>query len=87
MQNNISYSGKTDVGLRRGNNEDTYRLVPEKEYFLVADGLGGAAAGELASALFSEAAWEVFGNRDDRSTSRFQLGPCPQPPKTPAGRP
>jgi protein phosphatase len=67
MQYKISYSGKTDVGLRRSKNEDTYGIVPEKGYYLVADGMGGAAAGDLASGLFSEATSEIFRNTDYRS--------------------
>jgi protein phosphatase len=56
----IVFSGKSDVGLRRRENEDTYRIEPQLGFCLVADGVGGAVAGELASRLFSEAAWEVF---------------------------
>lgn len=52
--------GQTDMGLRRENNEDTYRARPETGFCLVADGMGGAAAGELASRIFAEIAVRIF---------------------------
>jgi protein phosphatase len=41
----------TDVGLRRQANEDAYALAPELGLFLVADGMGGHRAGQVASEL------------------------------------
>jgi serine/threonine protein phosphatase PrpC len=52
--------GKTDTGLRRSNNEDAFIVRPELGFCLVADGMGGAAAGEIASGLFAETTSEVF---------------------------
>jgi len=52
--------GKTDQGLVRTNNEDVFLAKPEHGFFLVADGMGGAAAGELASQIFMETALELF---------------------------
>jgi len=52
--------GKSDIGLKRPNNEDSYVLKPEKGLLVVADGMGGAAAGEVASQIFTETALEVF---------------------------
>jgi protein phosphatase len=57
---NIEFSGKTDVGLVRANNEDTFVINSEAVYCLVADGMGGAAAGETASRIFAQTAEEVF---------------------------
>ena len=56
----IAYFGKSDVGLKRANNEDAFLLRPDLGFCLVADGMGGAAAGELASGIFTETALEVF---------------------------
>ncbi len=56
----IALSGRTDVGLKRANNEDTFVVKPELSFCLVADGMGGAAAGELASRIFAETAYELL---------------------------
>ena len=54
------FSGKTDVGLKRENNEDAFIVSPETDCCLVADGMGGAAAGELASRIFGDTALDIF---------------------------
>jgi len=41
---------KSDVGLIRKNNEDTYRALLRENFFIIADGMGGHKAGEIASA-------------------------------------
>jgi len=56
----INFSGKTDVGLRRSINEDTYRIEPELGFCLVAGGMGGEVAGDCASRIFSETIADVF---------------------------
>jgi PPM family protein phosphatase len=44
-------AGKTDVGRERDHNEDRLRTNPEIGLYVVADGMGGHNAGEVASAL------------------------------------
>jgi PPM family protein phosphatase len=57
---NIEFIGKTDRGLIRNNNEDTFVINKDINFCLVADGMGGAAAGEMASLIFAQTADEVF---------------------------
>lgn len=56
----VVFYGKSDVGLRRRNNEDTFVVSPEFNFGLVSDGMGGEAAGELASRMFAETSTDVF---------------------------
>ncbi|MCE5250677.1 protein phosphatase 2C domain-containing protein [bacterium] len=48
----MTTAGLTDTGMSRTNNEDTY--LTDKSLLIVADGMGGAAAGEVASQLAVE---------------------------------
>ncbi len=53
----VEHVGKSDVGRQRTSNEDSLLLEPP--FFVVADGMGGARAGEVASQI----ATEEFGNQ------------------------
>ena len=65
------YAGVTDPGRRRRRNEDAYVAAPP--LFAIADGMGGAQAGEVASglaALIQEANRRVFQrSNEDAATS------------------
>ncbi len=50
----IKYSGMTDQGKVREKNEDSLGLFPEQNLFMVADGMGGRPAGDVASRLLVE---------------------------------
>lgn len=49
MSYKITASGLSDVGLVRENNEDVWAELPEEKFYVLADGMGGHQAGEIAS--------------------------------------
>ena len=46
---NISYAGLSDVGKKRERNEDAFTIVPDKNFLILCDGMGGLDAGDVAS--------------------------------------
>jgi len=47
----ISVGFKTDKGISRDDNQDAVFVLPDRDLFMVADGVGGHSSGELASRL------------------------------------
>ncbi len=49
--NRLEFSARTDKGLVRGSNEDAFGTLPDDGMVVVADGMGGYRAGEVASQI------------------------------------
>jgi serine/threonine protein phosphatase PrpC len=70
----IRYAAKTDVGMKRTHNEDYFSLIEQDQLFLVADGMGGHASGEVASKMAAETMQEFFTrSQDDDVTWPYKM--------------
>lgn len=64
----LSWAARSDVGLVRGHNEDSFLAMAP--LFVVSDGMGGHAAGEVASSI----AIETIGNKAPAGADDVLLG-------------
>ena len=70
----IRYAAKTDVGMKRTHNEDYFSLIEDEQLFLVADGMGGHASGEVASKMAAEVMREFYARtKDDDATWPYKM--------------
>ena len=69
-------AARTDVGIVRSGNEDNYLMLADRGIFIVADGMGGHAAGEVASEMavriISREIGSLRGLSDDEGAERFR---------------
>lgn len=56
----FSCAARTDVGVVRSGNEDCYLMANDRGLFIVADGMGGHAAGEVASEMATQLVSQEF---------------------------
>ena len=61
----LRYAAKTDVGMKRAHNEDYFSLIEDEKVFIVADGMGGHACGEVASKLSGDVISEFYQHSKD----------------------
>jgi serine/threonine protein phosphatase PrpC len=53
-------TGETNVGMKRPHNEDNFAVLEEDHLYVVADGMGGHASGEVASKMAIDTLREFF---------------------------
>jgi serine/threonine protein phosphatase PrpC len=61
----LQYWAGTDVGRKRTDNEDNFLIDKDLRLFVVADGMGGHASGEIASAMAVHTVREVVAAERD----------------------
>jgi serine/threonine protein phosphatase PrpC len=57
----LDFAAATDIGCKRTNNEDSFGYDADQHLFVVCDGMGGNAAGEVASGMAVRTLIETFG--------------------------
>jgi serine/threonine protein phosphatase PrpC len=55
MTTEMKFGAQSDTGCVRENNEDSFRVAPEMNLFVLSDGMGGLEAGEVASRMAVDA--------------------------------
>lgn len=69
--------GQTDVGRKRDHNEDSIAVDAQRNFFMVADGVGGGAAGEVASKSAVEVVQQRLAELFDHAGGAAQTGSHP----------
>src|SRR5271170_1849112 len=66
-------AARTDAGCQRQRNEDSYFVSPDQRVFAVADGMGGAVGGAMASKLAVEAIENLWKTKPPHGTDQEQI--------------
>jgi PPM family protein phosphatase len=61
----VEVAGETNVGMKRNHNEDNFSIIEESGLYIVADGMGGHASGEVASKMAVDAVRDFFTSTSD----------------------
>jgi protein phosphatase len=71
----VSYAvaALSDCGSKRPSNEDAFGISAELGVYVVCDGMGGAAAGEIASSLAVSELLRLLGGRDGAATLEVSI--------------
>jgi PPM family protein phosphatase len=76
----LIHAANTHVGMVRTGNEDAYlaEATPDRGIYIVADGMGGHAAGEIASAMAVEIMSDALRTSAAPSKSRKSMAWAPR---------
>ena len=56
----VLVAGETNVGMKRNHNEDNFAVLDDDHLYIVADGMGGHASGEVASQMAIDTLRDFF---------------------------